>query len=255
MLFAGPCVIESEQMVVSLAEKIAMIARNLGMPFVFKASYDKANRTSLHSFRGPGLRKGLEILQRVKNEVGVPVIVDAHSVPEIEAAGKVVDVVQIPAFLCRQTDLLIAAAQTGKTVNIKKGQFLAPQDMSNVIAKLSESGCERILLTERGTSFGYNRLIVDFAGLVRLRELGMPVIFDATHAIQLPGGSGDVSGGEGQYARFLAWAAAAVGIDGLFVEVHENPDAALSDGPNMIPLSELEAVLSRFKAHSMIVQS
>ena len=234
----------------SHAKQISSIADKLDIPFVFKASYDKANRTSLDSCRGPGLSKGLEILSRVQSEIGVPVITDAHSVAEIEAAGKVVNVIQIPAFLCRQTDLLVAAAQTGKTVNVKKGQFLAPQDMSNVIGKLTDSGCKRILLTERGTSFGYNRLTVDFAGMVKMRELGMPVVFDATHAIQLPGGSGNVSGGEGQYAKYLAWAAAAVGIDGLFVEVHENPSVALSDGPNMIKLSELEAILSKFKYHT-----
>lgn len=239
--------IESEEMALSHAVRIATIAKKHDIPFVFKASYDKANRTSLGSYRGPGLKRGLEILERVKDEIGVPVITDAHSVDEIEAAGKVVDVIQIPAFLCRQTDLLVAAAQTGKTVNVKKGQFLAPDDMSNVITKLAESGCERILLTERGTSFGYNRLVVDFAGIVKLRELGMPVIFDATHAIQLPGGAGTVSAGDGQYAKYLAWAAASVGIDGLFVEVHENPAEALSDGPNMIKLAELEKILIKYK--------
>lgn len=252
VLFAGPCVIEGEEMAISHAKQIFTIAKILDMPFVFKASYDKANRTSLDSYRGPGLRKGLEILSRVQSEIGVPVITDAHSVAEIEAVGKVVDVIQIPAFLCRQTDLLVAAAQTGKTVNVKKGQFLAPQDMSNVIGKLTESGCERILLTERGTSFGYNRLTVDFAGVVKMRQLGMPVVFDATHSIQLPGGAGKVSSGEGQYAKYLAWAAAAVGIDGLFVEVHEDPNIAKSDGPNMIKLSELEAILSKFKAYAAI---
>ncbi len=252
VLFAGPCVIESEEMAISHASEIAIIAQNLNLPYIFKASYDKANRTSINSYRGPGLHKGLEILSRIKAEIDVPVITDAHSVDEIEAVGKVVDVIQIPAFLCRQTDLLVAAALTGKTVNVKKGQFMAPNDMSNVITKLSYSGCEKILITERGTSFGYNRLVVDFAGMVKLRELGMPVVFDATHAIQIPGGAGNVSSGEGKYAKHLAWAAAAVGIDGLFLEVHENPSMALSDGPNMIELSELENVLSRFKAIAQI---
>jgi len=248
ILIAGPCVIEDESGTLRHAERIAAVAREAGMPFVFKASYDKANRSSADSFRGPGLDEGLKILAKVKRELGLGVLTDAHSVTEMAAAGEVVDVVQVPAFLCRQTDLIIAAAKTGKVVNVKKGQFLAPDDMGNVIAKLRGAGCERILLTERGSSFGYHRLVVDFTGIVRMREFGYPVIFDATHSVQAPGGLGDKSGGERRYAPFLAYAAAAVGVDGLFVEVHEDPDRALSDGPNMIPLDRLKEVLERFVA-------
>jgi 2-dehydro-3-deoxyphosphooctonate aldolase (KDO 8-P synthase) len=246
LLFAGPCVIEDEDMAMRHAERIAQISARAGMPFVFKASYDKANRTSGASFRGPGLDEGLRILARVKRELGVPVLTDAHSVPEMAAAGEVVDVVQVPAFLCRQTDILTAAARTGKCVNVKKGQFLAPDDMAGLIDKLTAAGCDRIILTERGTSFGYHRLVVDFTGLVRMREFGWPVVVDATHTVQTPGGLGDRSGGERRYAAPLAFAAAAVGVDGLFVEVHEDPDHALSDGPNMLPLADLELVLRRF---------
>ena len=246
ILIAGPCVIEDEGMTLRHAERIMQIAAEVGMPFVFKASYDKANRSSADSFRGPGLDEGLKILAKVKRELGLGVLTDAHSVAEMAAAGEVVDVVQVPAFLCRQTDLIIAAAKTGKVVNVKKGQFLAPDDVANIIAKVRGAGGERLFITERGTSFGYNRLVVDFAGIVRMREFGYPVIFDATHSIQTPGGLGDKSGGERRYAPFLAYAAAAVGVDGLFVEVHEDPDRALSDGPNMIPLEGLKGVLERF---------
>ncbi len=246
LIIAGPCVIESETMALRHAEKIAILADQVGMPFVFKASYDKANRSSGKSFRGPGINEGLRILARIKHELGIPILTDAHTVEEMEIAGEIVDIIQIPAFLCRQTDLLQAAAKTKALVNVKKGQFMAPDDMRNVINKLTEAGGQRITLTERGVSFGYNRLLVDFTGIVKMRQLGYPVIFDATHSVQMPGGQGDRSGGERQYAPHLAWAAAAVGIDGLFIETHEDPDSALSDGPNMIPLNELKAVLERF---------
>jgi len=252
ILIAGPCVIESEGLVLQLAEKISHVASDTGMPFIFKASYDKANRTSHKSYRGPGLDKGLRILTRVKEEIGIPVLTDAHSVPEIEAAGEVVDVIQIPALLCRQTDLLQAAAKTGKCVNVKKGQFVAPGDVTNIIDKVVAAGGDRLMITERGTCFGYNRLVVDFTGLVGMRELGLPIIFDATHSVQTPGGLGDRSGGEGRYAPYLAWAAAAVGISGLFIEVHEDPSRALSDGPNMIPLDKLKPVLEKFLKISTI---
>lgn len=254
LLIAGPCVIESENMALRHAEKIAVIAESVGIPYVFKASYDKANRSSGKSFRGPGLSEGLRILQRIKSEFGLPILTDAHSVEEMHEAGQVVDIIQVPAFLCRQTDLLEAAANSGAVVNVKKGQFMAPNDMVNVINKLSDNGCERITLTERGVSFGYNRLVVDFSGVVRMRELEYPVIFDATHSVQAPGGQGDRSGGDRKYAPYLAWAAAAVGVDGLFIETHETPDQALSDGSNMIPLDELESVLSRFVELSTVAR-
>ena len=254
VLFAGPCVIESEDSALYHAEQIKMIAQKTGLTFVFKASYDKANRTSIDSYRGPGIDEGLRILTRVRNDLDIPVITDAHSVDEFRIVGSVVDVVQIPAFLCRQTDLLIAAAKTGKTVNIKKGQFLAPKDIFHAIQKVKSAGNELVIITERGVSFGYNRLVVDYTGIVKMRELGFPVIFDATHSVQNPGGAEGKSGGESKYAPFLAWAAAAVGIDGLFIETHKEPSKALSDGPNMIPLNDLEFVLKRF--HKLInVQS
>lgn len=233
-------------MVLRHAEAISRIATDVNMGLIFKASYDKANRTSVSSYRGPGLDEGLRILSRVRDEVGVAVTTDAHSVPEIEAAGEVVDVIQIPAFLCRQTDLLIAAAGTGRVVNVKKGQFLSPDDVKNIIEKVVSAGGNRIMITERGSSFGYNRLVVDFTGIVHMRGYGWPVIFDATHSVQIPGGLRDRSGGESRYAPYLSWAAAAVGVDGLFVEVHEDPAKALSDGPTMIPLDRLKPVLERF---------
>lgn len=245
-LIAGPCVIESLDSALRHAERLRDLAARVGMPLVFKSSYDKANRTSLDSFRGPGLDSGLRILETVRNQIGVRVLTDCHSPAEMAAAGQVVDVVQVPAFLCRQTDLLAAAAQTGRTVNVKKGQFLAPDDMAAVVDKLTASGAREVWLTERGTTFGYHRLVVDFAGIVRLKDLGLPVIFDATHSVQLPGALGNRTGGERRFAPYLAWAAAAVGVDGLFVEVHENPDRAPSDGPNMLPLDQLPGVLDRF---------
>jgi len=244
-LIAGPCVIENEQLVLDTAGRIAEIARTLGIPYVFKSSYDKANRTSIHSFRGPGIKKGLEVLAKVKREVGVPVLTDVHTESDATEAGAVVDVLQIPAFLCRQTDLLIAAAKTGKVVNVKKGQFLSPPEMGNAVKKLEECGNTRIVLTERGSSFGYNNLVVDMRSFPILRGFGYPVVFDATHSVQLPGGGGTKSSGQREFVEPLACAAAGAGVDGFFMEVHPDPDHALSDGPNMVPLHQLKALLER----------
>jgi 2-dehydro-3-deoxyphosphooctonate aldolase (KDO 8-P synthase) len=244
-LIGGPCVIESEDFTLKMADEIRQICDRLGIGFIFKSSFDKANRTSVDSFRGQALETGLAILQRVKQEIGVPVLTDIHESQQAATVAEVVDVLQIPAFLCRQTDLLVAAAATGRTVNVKKGQFLAPWDMKNVVRKLEASGTHNILLTERGTSFGYNTLVVDFRSLPQLRSLGYPVVFDATHSVQMPGGQGDRSGGQRHFVPYLTRAATAIGIDALFMEVHENPDVALSDGPNMVPLAELEAILKQ----------
>ncbi len=245
VLIAGPCVIESEGHAVETAGRIAEITRALGLPFVFKSSYDKANRTSIASFRGLGIREGLRILRQVKDQVKVPVLTDIHSVEEAGEAGQAVDVLQIPAFLCRQTDLLVAAAKTGRVVNVKKGQFLSPWEMSNVVKKLEDSGTRRILLTERGTTFGYNNLVVDMRSLPVMRRLGYPVIFDATHSVQLPGGEGTASSGQREFVPTLAHAAAAAGCDGFFMEVHPTPETAPSDGPNMVPLHALKPLLER----------
>jgi 2-dehydro-3-deoxyphosphooctonate aldolase (KDO 8-P synthase) len=244
-LIAGPCVIESERLALETAQRIAEIARALSIPYIFKSSYDKANRSSGSSFRGPGLTEGLAILKKVRDQVGVPVLTDVHSVEEAVRAGEVVDVLQIPAFLCRQTDLLHAAARTGRVVNVKKGQFLSPGEMSNVVAKLEESGTRRILLTERGTTFGYHNLVVDMRALPIMRQFGYPVVFDATHSVQLPGGGGTRSSGQREFVAPLACAAAAAGCDGFFMEVHPDPDRALSDGPNMVPLHDLKKLLER----------
>jgi 2-dehydro-3-deoxyphosphooctonate aldolase (KDO 8-P synthase) len=232
-LIAGPCVIESEEFTLRHARKVAEVAQKHGMAAVFKCSFDKANRTSVKSFRGPGLAEGLRILARVKKEVGLPVLTDVHQPDQCAPVAEVVDVLQIPAFLCRQTDLLLAAGQTGRAVNVKKGQFLAPEDMTNAVEKLREAGCKEILLTERGASFGYHDLVVDMRGLVAMRKLA-PVCFDATHSVQRPGSQGNATGGDRTLAPALARAAAAVGIDALFCEVHEDPDRALSDGPNSL---------------------
>jgi 2-dehydro-3-deoxyphosphooctonate aldolase (KDO 8-P synthase) len=242
-LIGGPCVIESEDFTLKMAEKIRQVCDRLGIAFIFKSSFDKANRTSIDSFRGQDLETGLKILQKVKKEIGVPVLTDIHESQQAAIVAEVVDVLQIPAFLCRQTDLLIAAAATGRAVNVKKGQFLAPWDMKSVVKKLESAGAKNILLTERGSSFGYNTLVVDFRSLPQMRQLGYPVVFDATHSVQMPGGQGDKSGGQREFVPYLSRAAAAVGIDALFMEIHENPDQALSDGPNMVPLAQLEAVL------------
>jgi 2-dehydro-3-deoxyphosphooctonate aldolase (KDO 8-P synthase) len=242
-LIAGPCGIESEDFTLKMVEAIYKVCDRLQIQFIFKSSFDKANRTSINSFRGQSLEDGLAILQKVKDEVGIPILTDIHESYQAKIVAEVVDVLQIPAFLCRQTDLLLAAAATGRTVNIKKGQFLAPWDMKGVVGKLEAVGAKNLLLTERGTSFGYNTLVVDFRALPQMRQLGYPVVFDATHSVQMPGGQGDKSGGQREFVPYLARAAAAIGIDALFMEVHENPDVAFSDGPNMIPLDKLESVL------------
>lgn len=242
-LIAGPCVIESEALVMETAEALVKITEGLGMPLIFKSSYDKANRSASASFRGPGMSKGLDILSKVRKTFGLPVISDVHSPDEAEEAGAELDFIQIPAFLCRQTDLLQAAAQTGKPVNIKKGQFMAPWDMKNVVDKMESAGAARILLTERGASFGYNNLVSDMRSIVVMREFGYPVVFDATHSVQLPGGAGTASGGQREFVRPLARAAVAAGCDGLFMEVHPDPDRALSDGPTMVPLADLKPLL------------
>lgn len=242
-LLSGPCVIESEDFTLKMATSIARICEKLGISYVFKSSFDKANRTSVSSFRGHPMEEGLRILQRVKDEVGVPIVTDIHESHQAAPVAEVADILQIPAFLCRQTDLLMAAAATDRTINVKKGQFLAPWDMKNVVSKLESGGAKNILLTERGTSFGYNALVVDFRSLPQMRSFGYPIVFDATHSVQMPGGQGSSSGGQREYAPYLARAAAAIGIDALFMEVHENPDQAPSDGPNMIPLHQLEDVL------------
>lgn len=254
LLVAGPCVIESEEATLRHAERLMTICNGLSVPLVFKSSYDKANRTSIGAFRGPGLDEGLKILAKVKKSLGLPVLSDIHSIEQIPAAAEVLDIIQIPAFLCRQTDLLIAAAKTGRVINIKKGQFLAPWDMKNVAGKVSATGNENIILTERGASFGYNNLVVDMRSFPIMRASGYPVIFDATHSVQLPGGKGESSGGQREYVEFLSRAAMAAGIDGIFMEVHENPDKALCDGPNSIPLDELPALLKTLKAIDAVVK-
>ena len=244
-LIAGPCVIESEEMVMSIAEKMKSITDKLGIPYTFKASFDKANRTSINGKRGPGIEEGLKILEKVKTTFDLPVATDIHEPWQAEPVGKVCDIVQIPAFLCRQTDLLVAAAKTGKCINIKKAQFLAPWDMANCAQKVEQSGNSNIMLCERGTSFGYNNLVVDMTGLVEMKKFGYPVIFDATHSVQKPGGKGTSTGGNREYVEYLAKAAIAVGVDGLFMETHPNPDSAWSDGPNMVVLDKMEAMLEK----------
>lgn len=254
VLIAGPCVIEDESATLRHAERLMTICNGLGMELVFKASYDKANRTSAHAFRGPGMDEGLKILAKVKQSLGLPVLSDIHSIEQVEPAAEVLDVLQIPAFLCRQTDLLVAAARTGKVINVKKGQFLAPWDMKNVAGKLSAAGNEQIILTERGASFGYNNLVVDMRSFPVMRATGYPVVFDATHSVQLPGGQGTSSGGQREFVEFLSRAAVATGIDGIFMEVHEDPDKALCDGPNSIPLGELPALLKKLQALDAVVR-
>jgi 2-dehydro-3-deoxyphosphooctonate aldolase (KDO 8-P synthase) len=242
-LIAGPCVIEGEDFTLRVAERIQAACRGVGIPLIFKASYDKANRTSGQSFRGPGPAEGLRILEKVRGATGLPVTTDVHDVGQVAAAADAVDLLQIPAFLCRQTDLLVAAARTGRPINVKKGQFLAPQDARNIVEKVVGAGNPHLLLTERGTSFGYNNLVVDMRALPILRSLGCPVVFDATHSVQLPGGAGTASAGQREFVAPLARAAVAVGIDALFLEVHPDPDRALSDGPTMIPLEVLPPLL------------
>lgn len=244
-LIAGPCAIESEEMAMDIAEKMKAITDKLGIDYTFKGSFDKANRTSIHSKRGLGIDERLRILQKVKATYNIPVATDIHESWQAEPVGKVVDIVQIPAFLCRQTDLLVAAAKTGKCINIKKAQFLAPWDMKNCLQKVVESGNSNVMLCERGTSFGYNTLVVDMTGLVEMKKFGYPVIFDATHSVQKPGGKGDATGGNREYVEYLAKAAIAVGVDGLFMETHQNPDEAWSDGPNMVKLDDMEELLTK----------
>jgi 2-dehydro-3-deoxyphosphooctonate aldolase (KDO 8-P synthase) len=247
-IIAGPCLLENENLALDVAKEMKRITSALGLPYVFKSSYDKANRTSIESARGPGLKRGLEMLEKIKSEVGVPVLSDIHSETHADEAAKVLDVIQIPAFLSRQTDLLVAAAKTGKAVNIKKGQFLAPWDVENVVKKVEESGNKNILITERGTSFGYNNLVADMRSIPILKKFGYGVVFDVTHSLQLPGGEGVSSGGMRVFIPHLASAAVAAGADGLFMEVHPNPDKALCDGPNMLPLDQAEKLLKRLAA-------
>jgi 2-dehydro-3-deoxyphosphooctonate aldolase (KDO 8-P synthase) len=248
VLLAGPCAIENEAHALRTAETLVRMAAEAGVPLVYKSSYDKANRSSARSYRGPGLREGLRILARVRDAFGCPVLSDVHLPDEVPAAAEVLDLLQVPAFLCRQTDLLLACAQSGRPVNVKKGQFMAPWDMRNVVAKLRDGGCAEILLTERGTTFGYNNLVVDYRALQVMRDLGTPVVFDATHSVQLPGGEGTRSGGERRYVEPLARAAVAFGVDAVFMEVHEDPDRAPSDGPTMLPLARLPRLLAELRA-------
>ncbi|WP_372794639.1 3-deoxy-8-phosphooctulonate synthase [Pontiella sp.] len=247
-MIAGPCVIESREGCMAIADKLVKLSEKQNIPFVFKASYDKANRTSIDSYRGPGIEKGLEILAEIKSKYNVPVLTDVHSIEEIRIASQVVDIIQLPAFLIRQTDLVVAAGESGIAVNVKKAQFAAPWDMKNVVRKIEATGNKKIMLTERGASFGYNTLVADMRSLIIMGELGYPVIFDATHSVQSPGGQGDTSGGDGRFAPYLAKAAAAVGVDGMFIETHPNPAEALSDGPNMIPLADLPKLWTKLDA-------
>lgn len=253
-LLAGPCVIEDPERTLMIGRRTKEICDRLGIPYIFKASFDKANRSSYSSFRGPGLEEGLKILAHIKKELQVPVVSDIHSVEQIEPAAEVLDVLQIPAFLCRQTDLVYGAAKTGKCVNVKKGQFMAPKDMINVLKKMEEAGNENLMLTERGASFGYNNLVVDMRSFPIMRDFGYPVIFDATHSVQLPGGAGTKSSGQREFVPFLSRAAVGAGVDGLFMEVHDNPEEALSDGPNMVRFDDLEVILRDLKAIDTIVK-
>jgi 2-dehydro-3-deoxyphosphooctonate aldolase (KDO 8-P synthase) len=254
-LIAGPCVIESESHARKMAEQIAKIAADAGVPYIFKASYDKANRSSVKSFRGPGLKEGLRILSKIKHDLDLPILSDIHEPAQAAPAAVVCDILQIPAFLSRQTDLLEAAAKTNRIVNVKKAQFLSPWDMTNVVEKVSAAGNDKIILTERGASFGYQNLVVDMRSFPILQKLGYPVVFDVTHSVQLPGGQGHASGGQPEFIEPLARAAVAAGVDGIFLETHDNPEAALSDGPNALPLSQLPALLARLKELSTIIRN
>jgi len=253
-LIAGPCVIESEAHATSLAERLGAIASELGVPYVFKASYDKANRTSLSSFRGPGLQEGLRILKAIKKKTGLAILTDVHDLSEVGPAAEVCDILQIPAFLCRQTDLLIAAGQTGRVVNVKKGQFLSPWEIGNVAEKIASTGNEKMILTERGNSFGYQNLVVDMRSFPIMKKLGYPVVFDVTHSVQLPGGEGKSSGGQPEFIEPLARAGTAAGADGLFLEVHDNPAKALSDGSNALPLSQFRPLLEKILQIATLVR-
>jgi 2-dehydro-3-deoxyphosphooctonate aldolase (KDO 8-P synthase) len=254
-LIAGPCVIESEEHAIKMAECIAGVARALKLPYIFKASYDKANRTSVGSFRGPGLKEGVRILRKVAQTVRVPVLTDVHEVSQVERVAEVADILQIPAFLCRQTDLITACVKTGRAVNVKKGQFLSPHDARNIVEKAQSAGGRKLLLTERGVSFGYNNLVVDMRSFPIMREFGVPVVFDVTHALQLPGGLGRATGGLSQYIEPLARSGVACGVDAVFMEVHDAPERAPSDGPNMLPLQRMEALLLMLRdIHALVNQ-
>ena len=246
-IIAGPCVIESEEHAMMMARECAQRARDLGLDFVFKTSFDKANRSSIKSFRGIGMEAGLEILRHIKSEVGVPIVTDIHDAVQVDAVAEVADILQIPAFLCRQTDLILAAARSGRAVNIKKGQFLAPEDARNIVEKAQGAGCERLLLTERGVSFGYNNLVVDMRSFPIMSEFGVPIVFDVTHSLQLPGGLGNATGGLSQYIEPLARAGVACGVDAVFMEVHDAPERAPSDGPNMLPLARMGPLLESLR--------
>jgi 2-dehydro-3-deoxyphosphooctonate aldolase (KDO 8-P synthase) len=253
-LIAGPCVIESESHARNMAERVAKIASDAGIPYIFKASYDKANRSSVKAFRGPGLAEGLRILGKIKSDLHLPILTDIHDASQASPAAEVADILQIPAFLSRQTDLLLAAAKTGRIVNVKKAQFLSPWDMGNIVEQIASSGNSKIILTERGASFGYNNLVVDMRSFPVLAKFGYPVVYDVTHSVQLPGGQGHASGGQPEFIEPLARAGVAAGVDGLFLETHDNPAAALSDGPNALPLAQLPKLLSHLKELSTLVR-
>lgn len=252
-IIAGPCVIETEDVVYKTAETLKEISESLKLPFIFKSSYDKANRSSIRSYRGPGIYKGLEILEKVREKFNIPILSDVHSVEEIKIAKEILDVIQIPAFLCRQTDMIVEAGKTGKPVNVKKGQFLSPWDVQNIIEKFKSTGNEKLIITERGTTFGYNNLVVDFRSFPIIRSMGVPVVFDATHSVQLPGGAGTCSSGQREFVPYLSRAAVACGVDGLFFEVHPEPEKALCDGPNMVNLRQLNELLTvLIEIHSLV---
>jgi 2-dehydro-3-deoxyphosphooctonate aldolase (KDO 8-P synthase) len=253
-LIAGPCVIESETHARMMAERVAKIAADVGVQYVFKASFDKANRSSVDSFRGPGLKEGLRILGKIKADLKLPILTDIHEATQAAPAGEVVDILQIPAFLARQTDLLVAAGKTERVINVKKPQFVSPADMKNVVEKIASTGNTNIILTERGSSFGYQNLVVDFRGIPQMKKLGYPVVFDATHSVQLPGGQGHASGGQPEFIEPLARAAVAAGVDGIFIETHDHPAKALSDGANALPLDQLPGLLSRLKEIFMLLR-
>lgn len=254
-IIAGPCVIESEEHAMMMARECAQRARDTGLDFVFKTSFDKANRSSIKSFRGVGMEAGLEILSHIKSEVGVPVVTDIHDAAQVDAVAEVADILQIPAFLCRQTDLILAAARSGRAVNIKKGQFLAPEDARNIVEKAQGAGCERLMLTERGVSFGYNNLVVDMRSFPIMSEFGVPIVFDVTHSLQLPGGLGNATGGLSQYIEPLARAGVACGVDAVFMEVHDAPEQAPSDGPNMLPLARMGSLLESLRDIQTLVRN
>ncbi len=254
-IIAGPCVVESEEHAMFMARELKTITARVGLDFVYKSSFDKANRSSISSFRGQGMEFGLEVLKTVKNELNVPVVTDVHETWQVEKTAAVADILQIPAFLCRQTDLLVECAKSGRAVNVKKGQFLAPADAKNIVSKMRAAGCEKLLLTERGASFGYNNLVVDFRSFPIMRALGAPVVYDVTHSLQLPGGLGDKTGGQPEYIEIMARAAVAAGVDAVFMEVHQDPKNAPSDGPNMLPLEKFENLLVKLKQVHGLVSS